>query len=121
MVKTRFSVILTGPFLEALDLLIEEGIYKDHQSGIRDALRRLFRLYGIEPFFKGSHPRALEDQYDKIIDQFIEGEHKLVEITVENRTANYVSNMLNKRIGERGIEEQVKASYVDEWIYLEKV
>ena len=121
MVKTRFSVILTGPFLEALDLLIEEGIYKDHQSGIRDALRRLFHFHGIEPFFKGSRPRALEDQYDKIIDQFIEGEHKLVEITVENRTANYVSNMLNKRIDERGIEEQVKASYVDEWIYLEKV
>ncbi len=49
-VKKRFSVILTGPFLEALDLLIEEGIYKDHQSGIRDALRSLFRFHGIEPF-----------------------------------------------------------------------
>jgi len=29
--------------------------------------------------------------------------------------------MLNRRIGERGLEEQVKASRVDEWIYLEKV
>jgi len=29
--------------------------------------------------------------------------------------------MLNKRIDERGLEEQVKASYVDEWVYLEKV
>ena len=124
MVKKRFSVILTGPFLEALDLLIEDGIYNDHQSGIRDALRRLFRFHGIEPFFKGSRPRAREygkDQYDKIIDKFIEGENKLVEITVENRTANYVSDMLNKRIGERGLEEKVKVSYVDEWVYLEKV
>jgi len=124
MVKKRFGVTLTGPFLEALNHLVEEGIYKDHQSGIRDALRRLFYFHGIEPFFKGSRPRALEygkDQYDKIIDQFIECEHKLVEITVENRTANYVSDMLNKRIGERGLEEKVKVSYVDEWVYLEKV
>ncbi len=123
-VKKRFSVILTGPFLEALNRLVEDGIYKDHQSGIRDALRRLFRFHGIEPFFKGSRPRAREygkDQYDKIIDQFIEGENKLVEITVENRTAKYISNMLNKRISERGLEEQVKASHVDEWVYLEKV
>jgi len=60
-------------------------------------------------------------EYDKILDQFIENDHKLVEITVENRKANYVSNILNKRIGERGLDEQVKASYVTNWIYLEKV
>ncbi len=62
-----------------------------------------------------------KDQYDKIIDQFIENGHKLVEITVENRKANYVNLILNKRIGERGLEEQVKASYVTDWVYLEKV
>ena len=62
-----------------------------------------------------------KDQYDKIIDQFIENGNKLVEITVENRKANYVNFILNKRIGERGLEEQVKASYVTDWVYLEKV
>ncbi len=62
-----------------------------------------------------------KDQYDKIIDQFIENGHKLVEITVENRKANYVNHILNKRIDERGLEEQVKASYVTDWVYLEKV
>jgi len=62
-----------------------------------------------------------KDQYDKIIDQFMEFDQKLVEITVKNRKANYVRNILNKRISERGIEEQVKASYVNEWVYLEKV
>ena len=40
---------------------------------------------------------------------------------MENRKANYISNMLNKRIGKRGLAEQVKASYVDEWVYLKKV
>ena len=62
-----------------------------------------------------------KDQYDKIIDQFIENGHKLVEITVENRKANYINFILNKRIGDRGLEEQVKASYVSDWVYLEKV
>ncbi len=59
--------------------------------------------------------------YDPIIDQFLENDHKLVEITVENRKANYLNLMLNKRIGERGLGEQVKASYVTDWVYLEKV
>ena len=61
-----------------------------------------------------------KDQYDKIIDQFIENDHKLVEIKVKNRKANYVNTILKKRIGERGLEEQVKVSYVSDWIYLEK-
>ena len=62
-----------------------------------------------------------KEEYDKIIDQFMESGHNLVEMTVENRKSNYVRNILNKRISERGLEEQIKASHVDEWIYLEKV
>jgi len=62
-----------------------------------------------------------KEEYDKIIDQFMESGHNLVELTVENRRAIYVRNVLRKRIGERGLEEQVKTSYVDEWVYLEKV
>ena len=62
-----------------------------------------------------------KEEYDKIIDQFIETDHKLVEITVENRKANYVKHILNKRIGKRGLEEQIKASHVNNWLYLEKV
>jgi len=62
-----------------------------------------------------------KEEYDKIIDQFMESGHDLVEMTVENRKANYVKQILHKRIDERGLEEQVKASHVDEWVYLEKV
>jgi len=62
-----------------------------------------------------------KEEYDKLIDQFMESGHNLVEMTVENRKANYVRNILRKRIRERGLREQVKASFVDEWIYLEKV
>ena len=70
---------------------------------------------------KETRERYGKEEYDKIIDKFMESGHKLVEMTVENRSANYVRNVLNKRISERRLEEQVKASYVDEWIYLEKV
>jgi len=48
--KRRFSVTLTKPYAEALDRLVEEGLYLDHQDAIRDALRRLFQYHGMEPF-----------------------------------------------------------------------
>ena len=44
------SLDLTTLYVEALDGLVEEGIYLNHQDAIRDALMRLFRYYGIEPF-----------------------------------------------------------------------
>ena len=48
--KKRFSVTLTKAYVEALDNLVEKGLYLDHQDGIRGSLRRLFRHHGIEPF-----------------------------------------------------------------------
>lgn len=59
--------------------------------------------------------------YDETLDKFLESGHKLVEITVENRSANYFKNMLKKKIEERGIMDQVNVSLVYKWIYLEKV
>jgi len=49
--KRRFSVTLTGPYIEALNRLVEKGLYLDHQDAIRDALRRLFKYHGIEPLY----------------------------------------------------------------------
>jgi len=48
--KKRFSVTLTNAYVEALNQLVEKGLYLDHQDGIRGSLRRLFRHHGIEPF-----------------------------------------------------------------------
>jgi len=48
--KKRFSVTLTNAYVSALDQMVEEGIYLDHQAAIRDALRRLFQYHGIKPF-----------------------------------------------------------------------
>jgi len=49
--KRRFSLTLTKVYVEALDQLVEEGIYLEHQVAIRGALRRLFRYHKIEPFY----------------------------------------------------------------------
>lgn len=50
LVKKRVCVTLTKPYLDALDRLVREGVYVDRAELIKDALRRLFRHYGIEPF-----------------------------------------------------------------------
>ena len=50
-VKRRLSLTLTRRYVEALDQLVEEGIYLEHQVAIRDALRLLFRVHRIEPFY----------------------------------------------------------------------
>ncbi len=48
--KKRISMTLTLVYVEALDQLVAEGIYLEHQAAIRDAMRLLFRYHGIEPF-----------------------------------------------------------------------
>jgi Arc/MetJ-type ribon-helix-helix transcriptional regulator len=48
--KTRVSVTLTKPYLDALDRLVEEGIYMSKGTIILEALRDHLRQRGIEPF-----------------------------------------------------------------------
>ncbi len=57
--RTRISLTLTKVYVEALDQLVDEGFYLEPQAAVRDALRRLFQFYGIEPFTdKGAEPEA---------------------------------------------------------------
>ena len=48
--KARFSVTLTGLYVDRLNHLIEEGIFNNPGEIFRDSLRRTFRAYGLEPF-----------------------------------------------------------------------
>lgn len=50
-VKRRLTLTLTKAYVEALDRLVVEGMYMEHQVAIRAALRLLFRLHRIEPFY----------------------------------------------------------------------
>ncbi len=49
--KKRYSVTLPSEYVEALDQLVERGIYPEPQDAIRDALRHQFRYHKIEPFY----------------------------------------------------------------------
>jgi len=48
--KIRVSVTMTKPYLDALDSLVEKGIYLGRGEAILEALRTLFKDYGVEPF-----------------------------------------------------------------------
>ena len=45
--KKRVCVILTKPYVEAMDRLIQGEVYVNRAEMIKDALRRLFRHYEI--------------------------------------------------------------------------
>ncbi len=61
--RIRTSLTLTTVYVEALDKLVDDGLYIDHQDAIRDALRRLFRHHEIEQFTdKGVEPAAISEQ-----------------------------------------------------------
>ena len=57
VVKIRVSVTLTKLYIDALDHLVEEGIYLSKGEIILEALRNLLRRQGIEPF----HPELVEE------------------------------------------------------------
>lgn len=58
MERRRVYLTLTQPYLDALDYLVEEGIYLNIQEAIRDSLRITFRAQGIPPFY----PQEAESQ-----------------------------------------------------------
>ncbi|GAH86927.1 unnamed protein product [marine sediment metagenome] len=50
--RKRFSVTLTTAYVEAMEGLVDVGVYLDLQDVFRDALRQLFRSHRIEPFLQ---------------------------------------------------------------------
>ncbi len=60
-------------------------------------------------------------KYDPVLDAFMEGEDTLVEVSLEDKDANYLRTQLNKRIEVRDLGDKVKVSVVNNVAYLEKV
>jgi hypothetical protein len=58
-------------------------------------------------------------KYDPIIDAFLEGEARLVEVSLAGKEANYLRTQLNKRIEARRLSG-IKVSVVNNVCYLEK-
>jgi len=48
--KTRVSVTMTQPYIDALDNLVEEGLYLCRGEAILESLRTFLKRKGIEPF-----------------------------------------------------------------------
>ena len=60
-------------------------------------------------------------KYDPILDEFLNGEEKLVNVTVEGKDANYLRTQLNKRIDVRDLKDEVRTSVVNNLLYLERL
>jgi len=60
-------------------------------------------------------------KYDPVLDAFLEAEDTLVEVSLEDKDANYLRTQLNKRIEARNLEDDIKVSVVNNVAYLEKV
>lgn len=60
-------------------------------------------------------------KYDPILDEFLDGEEKLVNVTVEGKDANYLRTQLNKRIDVRDLKDEVRTSVVNNLLYLERL
>ena len=54
--KTRVSVTMTTPYVEALDSLVKDGLYLNRGEAILEALRIFLRNEKIEPFYIGDEP-----------------------------------------------------------------
>jgi len=57
-------------------------------------------------------------KYDPVLDAFMDGEARLVEVSVVGKDANYLRTQLNKRIDVNNL--RVKVSVVNNIVYLEK-
>jgi hypothetical protein len=67
---------------------------------------------------KPSRTYAKGSKYDPIIDSFIESKHKLVEVVVKDKDANYLRTQLNKRIDARELTT-IKVSVANSKAFLE--
>jgi hypothetical protein len=76
-----------------------------------------FNLTPIEK--KPSRRFKRGSKYDPIIDAFTEGDEDLVEVSVQDKDANYLRTQLTKRIDARNLDG-VKVSVVNNVCYLEK-
>jgi len=58
---------VSGLYVDRLDHLVEEGIFLSQGEVFRDALRRTFRAYGLEPF---REVREIEGENDVLEDSY---------------------------------------------------
>ena len=78
--------------------------------------------FKLKPVQEKLHRRTKKgSKYDPIVDKFLKGTEKLVELSVVGKDGNYLRTQLNKRIEARDLGKKVKVSVVNNICYLEKI
>ena len=70
--KTRVSVTMTPPYIEALDTLIDGGFYLNRGEAILEALRLFLINKKIAPFYNG--PEGDEEEMLEAVRIFLKNE-----------------------------------------------
>lgn len=71
--KTRVSVTLTKPYIDALDRLVTEGIYLRRGEVVLEGLRLILRRYRLDPFRLYERPLEEEGEEEASQRDFIHG------------------------------------------------
>jgi len=69
---------------------------------------------------KPSRKHRKGSKYDPILDSFLNGDHELVEVGIEDKDPRYLRSMLNKRIEARNLWNEVRAFVDDDRLFLER-
>jgi len=75
--------------------------------------------FELKPVEKKPRRYRAVSKYDPVLNAFLEGKDNLVEVSIEDRDANYPRMQLNKRAKARELKG-IKVSVVNDVCYLEK-
>lgn len=103
--KTHLQSILIGVCQEGLHLIAKQQLDEERAQKILDD-------YPVK--------RVDRTRYDPILDQFLEGKQRLVEVTVEDVETDELRTILRERIRSRRLGNRIKLSMERGSLYLEK-
>ena len=63
----------------------------------------------------------MNSKFDPVLDAFLDGPHELVKVEMEKPTGYALTTQLNSRIESRKLKGDIKASTINDGVYLEKL
>jgi len=103
--KTHLQSILIGVCQEGLHLIAKQQLEEERAQKILDD-------YPVK--------RRSLSRYDPILDQFLEGERRLVEVTMKDVETDELRTILRERIRSRRLGNRIKLSMERGSLYMEK-
>lgn len=131
--ETRIFVTLTKSYLDALNHLVEEGIYISRVEGILEGIRLFLGTHGITlkravvskrqarerwGLSMDDSTRSGRSKYDIILDKFLKSKSVLSELKIEQADPYNISRGLRKRIKKRNLK--LITCVVNGIVYIEK-